>query len=437
MNVSLFGLGYVGVVSAACLAEDGHTVVGIDPLDSKVDLINQGISPIVEKDIGELVARHAASGRLRGSHDVRSAVHGSELSLVCVGTPSLSNGSLDLSHVKAVCEEIGQVLASKTAFHVVVIRSTMLPGTLREMVIPTLEAASGKRAGEQFGVCINPEFLREGSAVWDYRNPPITVIGETDGRSGALLAQLYAGLSAPEVHTRADVAEMVKYTDNAWHAVKVTFANEIGNLCKRLGLDGQRVMEIFCMDTKLNISTTYLRPGFAFGGSCLPKDLRALNYRARTLDLDLPLLASILPSNERQIERGYRMITRTGKKRVGFLGLSFKAGTDDLRESPLVEVIEKLIGKGFDLKLYDRNVHLAALTGANRDYILHRIPHIARLMVERMEDVIEHAEVIVVGHAAAEFDDIASRIKPGQQVVDWVRIRGPRPEAAAYDGICW
>jgi GDP-mannose 6-dehydrogenase len=437
MNVSLFGLGYVGVVSAACLAEDGHTVVGIDPLASKVDLVNQGISPVVEKDIGELVARHAATGRLRASHDVRSAVHGSELSLVCVGTPSQGNGSLDLSHVKTVCEEIGQALASKAAFHGVVIRSTLLPGTLREMVIPTLEAASGKRAGEQFGVCIHPEFLREGSAVWDYRHPPFTLIGETDGRSGALLSQLYTGLEAPELHTRADEAEMVKYVCNAWHAVKVGFANEVGNVCKALGLDSHRVMDTFCLDTKLNLSAAYLKPGFAFGGSCLPKDLRALNYRARSLDLDLPLLASLLPSNERQIERGFRMITRSGSKRVGFLGLSFKPGTDDLRESPIVEVIEKLIGKGYELKLYDRHVHLAALTGANRDYILHRIPHISRLLVGQLDEVLAHADVLVLGHAAPEFDDIASRMRPGQKLVDWVRLRGRRPEDGAYEGIGW
>jgi GDP-mannose 6-dehydrogenase len=437
MNVSLFGLGYVGVVSAACLAEEGHAVVGVDPLASKVDLINRGVSPIVEKDIGELIARHAASGRLRASADARGAVHWSEISLVCVGTPSQSNGSLDLSHVRTVCQDIGHALADKDEFHVVVIRSTMLPGTMRELVIPTLEAASGKRAGLDFGVCVNPEFLREGAAVWDYRNPPITVIGESEPRSGARLAELYRGLNAPEVRTRLDVAEMVKYTDNAWHAVKVTFANEIGNLCKKLQIDSHTVMDIFCMDTKLNISPTYLKPGFAFGGSCLPKDLRALNYKARTLDLDLPLLASVLPSNERQIERGYRMITNKGKKRVGFLGLSFKSGTDDLRESPLVEVIERLIGKGYELKLYDRNVHLAALTGANRDYILHRIPHIARLLVPTMEEVLEHAEVLVVGHAAAEFDDIASRLRPDQQVVDWVRVRGERPTTPAYDGICW
>ena len=313
----------------------------------------------------------------------------------------------------------------------------MLPGTMREVVIPTLEEASGKRAGVDFGVCNNPEFLREGTAVFDYRNPPKTVIGETDNRSGDILASIYKDLTAPLVRTSVETAEMVKYTDNVWHALKVAFANEIGNVCKALKIDSHQVMEIFCKDTKLNLSPYYLKPGFAFGGSCLPKDVRALTYKARALDIDLPVLNAILPSNELQIERGYEMVTATGKRRIGVLGFSFKAGTDDLRESPVVEVIERLIGKGYDLRLYDKNVNLAALTGANRDYILNHIPHMSRLMVDSVDAVLDHAEVILVGNGATEFKEALSRVRAGQQIIDLVRIDNRRSQEGQYDGICW
>jgi GDP-mannose 6-dehydrogenase len=437
MKISIMGLGYVGAVSAGCLAADGHTVIGVDPNQTKVDLINRGVTPIVEADIGEIIAEHVAKGTLRATTDMREAVLGSEISLVCVGTPSQLNGSLDLRYVRKVCEEIGAALKEKSEFHVVVARSTMLPGTMRDVVIPTLEQSSGMVAGKDFGVCNNPEFLREGSAVWDYRNPPKTVIGETDERSGDILASLYHGLDAPLVRTAVETAEMVKYVDNVWHALKVVFANEIGNICKPLAIDSHKVMEIFCKDTKLNLSACYLKPGFAFGGSCLPKDVRALTYKGRSLDLDLPLLNSILPSNERQIERGFELIAEKGKRKIGVLGFSFKAGTDDLRESPVVEVIERLLGKGFDLKLYDKNVNLAALTGANRDYILNRIPHISRLMVGNIETVLEHADVLVIGNGAMEFKDIFDCLKPGQQVVDLVRITESLSRKGEYDGICW
>jgi GDP-mannose 6-dehydrogenase len=436
MRISIFGLGYVGAVSAGCLANDGHTVVGVDPNRTKVGLINRGASPIIEKNIGEIIATTVAEGRLRATADAGEAVMDTELSLICVGTPSQWNGSLDLSYVRRVCEEIGAALREKRDFHVLVARSTMLPGSMRSVVIPTLEAASGKTAGVDFGVCNNPEFLREGSAVYDYYHPPKTVIGETDPRSGDLLVELYRRLDAPLIRTDVETAEMVKYTDNAWHALKVVFANEIGNLCKSLGIDGHRVMEIFCRDTKLNLSPYYLKPGFAFGGSCLPKDVRALNYKAKTLDLDLPLLGAILPSNHLQVEKGIRMIVDKGHRKVGILGFSFKAGTDDLRESPMVDVIEHLIGKGYELKLYDRNVNLATLVGANRDYILNRIPHIFRLMVDSLDEVLEFAETLVIGNGAQEFEAVPGRLRPGQVVVDLVRITGER-SGGSYDGICW
>ncbi|MBI4740019.1 MAG: nucleotide sugar dehydrogenase [Betaproteobacteria bacterium] len=437
MRISIFGMGYVGAVSAGCLANDGHEVIGVEPNPTKVELINSGKTPIVEKDIGELVERNVACGRLRATTDVRAAVAGSELSLICVGTPSLLNGNLDLSYVRRVCEEIGAALKDKAGFHVVVARSTMLPGSMRDVVIPTLEEYSGKVAGKGFGACNNPEFLREGTAVYDYYHPPKTVIGETDPRAGDLLLALYEKMDAPVIRTRVETAEMVKYTDNTWHAVKVAFANEIGNIAKSLGIDGHEVMDIFCKDTKLNLSPYYMKPGFAFGGSCLPKDVRALTYKGRSLDLDLPLLNAVLPSNQRQVQKGLEMILAYGKKRVGILGFAFKAGTDDLRESPLVQVIESLIGKGSELRLYDRNVSLAALTGANRDYILNHLPHISRLMVDSMDEILSFAEVIVIGNGAREFGDVLARIQPGQVVVDLVRAVPNQSESGRYDGICW
>ncbi|MER0203517.1 MAG: nucleotide sugar dehydrogenase [Nitrosomonas sp.] len=436
MKISIFGLGYVGTVSAGCLATDGHSVIGVDPNKTKVDLINQGVSPIVEKDIGEMIAAAAKNNVLRATLDVRDAVINSDISMVCVGTPSQLNGNLDLSHVRKVCEQIGAALKEKSAFHVVVARSTMLPGSMRTVVIPALESYSGKKAGVDFGVCNNPEFLREGTAVFDYYNPPKTVIGETDSKAGELLMQLYAKMTAPLIRTEVETAEMAKYADNTWHAVKVAFANEIGNLCKAEGIDGHKVMEIFCQDTKLNLSPYYMKPGFAFGGSCLPKDVRALMYKGKSLDMDLPLINAILPSNQRQIEKGIKMIVEKGNKKIGILGFSFKAGTDDLRESPLVEVIEFLIGKGYELKLYDKNVNLAALTGANQDYILNHIPHISRLMASSMDEVLNFAQTIVIGNSAAEFRNVPGEIKSGQVVVDLVRIV-PKLSGGQYDGICW
>ena len=436
MRVSIFGLGYVGAVSAGCLARDGHTVIGVDPARAKVDLINEGRTPIIEKEIDEIIARAAESGRLRATTDVAQAIRMSDISLICVGTPSLLNGGLDLSYVRRVCEQIGAELRDKSGFHVVVARSTMLPGSMREVVIAALQESSGGRAGIDFGVCINPEFLREGTAVHDFYHPPKTVIGELDKRSGDVVLELYRGIEAPLIRTDIETAEMVKYTDNVWHALKVGFANEIGNICKALTIDGHKVMDIFCRDTKLNLSPYYLKPGFAFGGSCLPKDVRALSYRARTLDLDLPILNSILPSNERQIERGLRMILAQDKRKVGVLGFSFKAGTDDLRESPVVEVIERLIGKGYDLRLYDRNVRLAGLVGANRDYILNRIPHISRLMTDSVEQVIDFADTVVIGNGDPEFGQVPGRLRPEQALIDFVRVK-QETSGENYHGICW
>jgi GDP-mannose 6-dehydrogenase len=430
-------MGYVGTVSAGCLARDGHEVIGVDPVSAKVDLINAGQSPIIEAEIDRIIRATVKSGNLRATSDQDQAIRESELSFVCVGTPSQINGNLDLTYMRRVCELIGDALRNKPTRHTVVIRSTILPGTMHKMVIPVLEEHSGKKAGVDFGLCNNPEFLREGTAVKDYDAPPKTVIGELDPESGDLLAQVYAKLKAPLVRTDIKTAEMVKYVDNSWHALKIGFANEIGNLCKSLDIDAHDVMEIFCKDQKLNISTAYLLPGFAFGGSCLPKDLRALSYQAKSRDLQLPILASILPSNELQIARGLQMIMESGQKRVGILGFSFKAGTDDLRESPMIEVIERLIGKGYDLRIFDRNVNLARLVGANKDFILNRIPHISRLMVDGIDAVLEHAETVVIGNKDREFQSVLERLREGQRVVDLVRIRDSRSENGKYDGICW
>jgi len=438
LKISIFGMGYVGTVSAGCLAHEGHEVVGVDPVPTKVDLINAGKSPIIEEAIAELVEATVKSGSLRATCDQEKAVRETELSFVCVGTPSQSNGNLDLTYIRRVCEEIGKALKKKSEKHTVVIRSTILPGTMRGIVIPILEEYSGKKAGVGFGICNNPEFLREGSAVKDFNAPPKTVIGESDRESGDKLAALYAKLDAPLIRTDLETAEMVKYVDNSWHALKIGFANEIGNLCKALSIDAHEVMKIFCQDRKLNISPAYLLPGFAFGGSCLPKDLRALAYKAKMHDLELPIMTSILPSNELQVQRGLRLVMQqNGSKKVGILGFSFKAGTDDLRESPMIEVIERLIGKGYDLRIFDKNVNLASLIGANRDFILNHIPHISRLMVDGIDAVLEHGQTIVIGNNDPDFRSVLSRLREGQHLVDFVRITNGRSQNGKYDGICW
>lgn len=437
MKVSVFGLGYVGTVTAGCLANQGHEVLGVDPVRTKSDLINRGQSPIVEADIGEIMSAVVSCGNLRVTDDSAEAILSTDVSFICVGTPSQPNGNLDLRYVRRVCEEIGAALRVKKDWHVVTIRSTVLPGTVRKIVIPILEETSGKCAGKGFGVCHNPEFLREGSAVKDFIAPPKTVIGQLDSCSGEAVAGLYSMLDAPLIRTELEISEMVKYVDNAWHALKIGFANEIGTLSKTFGVDSHRVMDIFCLDRKLNISCAYLEPGFAFGGSCLPKDLRALAYQARNHDLETPILSSILQSNEVQLRRGIDLILKNGHKRIGILGFSFKAGTDDLRESPLIEVIERLIGKGYDLRIYDRNVRIASLTGANRDFILNRIPHISRLMVDSVQRVLEHAETIVIGNNDPEFRQVPMHTRDGQVIVDLVRIADRRSEGGKYEGICW
>jgi GDP-mannose 6-dehydrogenase len=437
MKLSIFGLGYVGSVSAACFARDGHEVIGVDVNPTKVEIINSGRSPIVEPHLEELISEAVAAERLRATTDAAEAIANSDVSLVCVGTPGNVNGSLDLTYIKNSCKEIGVALASLDRHHVVVVRSTLLPGSIERHVIPTLEVYSGKRAGKDFGVAINPEFLREGTSVYDFDNPPFTLIGADDEQVSSLVGHLYSRLDAPLFTLLIKEAEMVKYACNCFHALKVAFANEIGNICKPLEVDSHRVMEVFCKDTKLNLSPYYLKPGFAFGGSCLPKDLRAITYKARELDVDVPLLNSVLLSNERQIERAVNMILRTGRKNIGVLGLSFKPGTDDLRESPLVTVIERLIGKGLKVSIYDRHVHLARLFGANKEYIEREIPHISELMKPELPAVVNASEVIVIGNKSEEFSEIKDLLRNDQTVIDLVRLFDTAPPAGSYTGIAW
>ncbi len=437
MRVSVFGLGYVGAVSAACLARNGHEIIGVDTNLSKVQSFNAGQAPVVETGLDALMVDGVKSGRIRATASVEDAIRNSEISIICVGTPSRANGSLNLDAVEAVSSQIGKAIAGKKPGHLIVLRSTVLPGTVRGTVLPALERASGGKAGEHFSVVHNPEFLREGTAIRDFDRPPMTVIGADQPTAAARTAQLYDGIEAPLISTSIETSEMVKYADNVWHALKVCFGNEIGNLCKAVGIDSHDVMDIFCRDTKLNISPVYLKPGFAFGGSCLPKDTRAIVHLGRSLDLSLPVLSAILPSNEVQIERAAKRIMALKRRRIAVLGFAFKAGTDDLRESPQIELIERLIGKGFDLRLYDRSVNLAALTGANRDYIRHAIPHINSIMVDSIDEALRHGEVVVIGNNAPEFAAVPSRLGERQILVDLAGIGGRDELGDRYDGINW
>lgn len=436
-TISVFGLGYVGTVTAACFAHLGNSVIGVDLNAGKVAAIEGGRSPIVEPQLNELVARTHEACHLHARSDARSAVMESEISFLCVGTPSLRSGKLDLGHVEPVCREIGETLAGKNSFHLVVLRSTVLPGTAETLVVPALEKASGKKFGKDFGVCVNPEFMREGTAVNDFLEPAMTIIGAGDAAHSATLAELYAWAPGRLFQTSFRSAEMVKYTCNAWHALKVAFANEVGSLAKELGVDAQDAIEIFLADNKLNISPSYLKPGFAFGGSCLPKDVRALTYRAKELDLHLPLFEAVLPSNQAHLERAAEMVLNTGKKKIAMLGLSFKAGTDDLRESPQVQLIKRLLGEGCQIKIWDDNVSLGRLIGSNRQYIEEVIPHIGTLLCGELDQAVRGAELVVLA-TRVEKERLNKILEPGQRVIDLVNLdKGRRPQASAYEGICW
>lgn len=438
MKVSIFGLGYVGVVTAACLTKADYEVWGVDVNEDKVGMMKAGQCPIVEPGLEDLLRGGHERGKLHATTDAAEAVLGTDVSLICVGTPSKRNGSLDLHGVEVVAQQIGEVLRNKKGHHCIILRSTVLPGTTRNLLIPALEAASHKRVHKDFDVCFNPEFLREGSSIKDFYKPPFTIIGQETGRGGDAVAALYKGVEGPLERTTYEVAEMVKYACNAYHAIKVTFANEIGVLCKSMGVDSHRVMELFVLDRKLNISQAYLKPGFAFGGSCLPKDLRALMYKAKEQDIEIPVLGSAMESNRLHIQRVVDQIAAMKRKKLGFLGLSFKVGTDDLRESPIVPVIEALIGKGFKVKIYDADVHLASIFGANKKYIEHEIPHISTLMHTKIEEVIRESDVIVVSKPDKEYKEALTPYLGKKTIIDLVRLQfesETKPEH--YDGICW
>ena len=436
--ISVFGLGYVGCVSAACFAREGFTVVGVDVSDSKVAMVNAGQSTIVEEGIGELVRDMQATGRLRATTDAAEAVRATSVSLICVGTPSRANGSIDLRYIERVCEQIGEALRDKRERHTVVIRSTIMPGTIDGVVIPAVERSSGRKHGDGWAALSNPEFLREGTSIRDFYDPPFTLVGAHDPAHAEPLRALYAGVDAPLHVAAVRVAEMVKYACNSFHGLKVSFANEIGNVCKGLGVDSHEVMRLFCEDRKLNISPYYLRPGFAFGGSCLPKDLRAVVYKAKELDVETPVLVATLESNRKQIDRAYDMVMAAGSRRVGILGMAFKAGTDDLRESPMVLLIERLIGKGMQLAIYDGHVSSSNVIGANRDYVEKEIPHIWDLMRTDVDAVLAESETVVIGNGSPEFRLLENRLRDGQVVVDLARAFGGRvSDGRAYQGICW
>lgn len=438
MKISIFGLGYVGAVSLACLARDKHEVTGVDIDRTKLALIEAGKSPIVETGIMELMEDVVASGRVRVTDDAAAAIASTELSFVCVGTPSQPNGSQSLAALTRLSEQIGTALKAKTEHHTVVVRSTVQPGTVEEVVKPLLEEHSGKKAGKDFSVCFQPEFLREGSSVKDYDNPPMTVVGVSDDAAAEQLENLFGHLPNKFIRTDVRTAETLKYACNAFHALKVSFANEIGRICQALGSDSHRVMALLCEDHQLNISKAYLRPGFAFGGSCLPKDLKALLYLAKTRDIEVPMLSGLLPSNRLHVEHAVDTVLGQGVRDVGIIGLSFKSGTDDLRESPMVELVERLIGKGINLKIYDPEVHISRLMGANKRYIDEVIPHIGTLMHERVEDVIKDTAVVVIGLQGERImDELYQHGRADQFFLDLVGVPDPERLKGEYRGVCW
>jgi GDP-mannose 6-dehydrogenase len=438
MRITVIGLGYVGAVSAGCLARRGHQVIGVDVNARKVASVNDGQAPVLEPGLPEAIAEATESGRLRATEDAAEAVRATDVSLLCVGTPSGSQGSLDLAALERVCADIGPALRSAERRHTVVVRSTVLPGTTEETIIPALERSSGLKAGRDFGVAVNPEYLREGSGVADFDNPEKTVIGELDAASGDPLAEMYGNSADRIFRVPIRVAEAAKYVDNAFHALKVGFANEVGALSLEFGIDSHQLMQIFKADRKLNISEAYLTPGFCFGGSCLPKDLRALVHRAKGSHVDVPILESVLRSNEAHFRRTYELLTANGRRRIGLFGLAFKPGTDELRESPFVELAERLIGKGYDLRIYDPSIHLPSLTGTNREYIEEHLPHLKQLLAETAGEVVEHAETCIV---ASRHDEVGRALAGanGRMIIDLVRLpdTAELERRAEYHGVAW
>lgn len=447
MNISIFGLGYVGCVGAACLAKLGHSVIGVDVNENKVRLINEGKPTIIEEGIAELCAEAHKKGLMRATTDVKEAVHNTDVSFIVVGTPSSKEGHLNLNYIYAVAKQIGDALVHKSPItngksqiggalrHIVAIRSTVLPGT-NEKVGKMIEEASGLVRGKDFTVVSNPEFLREGTSVEDYFNPPLTLVGTDMPEAEAVFREIYKGIDAEFIATDIRVAEMMKYVNNTYHALKIVFGNEVGNICKELNIDSHKVMEIFCKDKQLNISPYYFKPGFAYGGSCLPKDMKALKTLAHDHYVEVPVIESIGESNELQKRRAVQLIMTQGKRKVGILGLSFKAGTDDLRCSPIVDVVESLLGKGFEIRIYDKNVKVSELTGTNKDFIMAKIPHLQHFVSDDLARVCEESDVLVVTNKEREFAELLGRY-PGKIVVDLVRQWKDVDYAGRYEGLSW
>ncbi|MFS4493387.1 nucleotide sugar dehydrogenase [Maribacter sp. 2308TA10-17] len=434
MNISIFGLGYVGCVSIACLAENGHNVMGVDVMPHKNDLINQGKATIIEKDIDALIENNWKAGRISSTLDFQDAVKKTEVSIICVGTPSDVNGHLNLTAIYETAAQIGKALKNKEDFHIAVIRSTVLPGT-NQRVGEIIAEHSGKERNKDFAVISNPEFLREGSAVKDYYNPPVTVIGTDNEAASKRMIEMYKGINAPIEETSIEIAELIKYVNNSFHALKVSFANEVGNICKKMNIDSHQLMNLFCMDKQLNLSSYYLKPGFAFGGSCLPKDLKAFNTMAHDFYLESPVLSSILESNQNQKNQALKMVLDQNTRKVGVLGLSFKKGTDDLRYSPVVELAENLLGKGYSISIYDKNVNVSKLSGTNKVYIDKHIPHLSELITDDLEEVVENSDTIIISHDEPEFKDINIKY-PKKHFIDLVKIKGNK-KTDNYEGICW
>lgn len=427
MKISVIGIGYVGAVTSACLCQSGHEVTLIDIDQNKVDLINEGEAPIIEKGLSELIKKYTDNGQLKASNDLKSAILNTDISLICVGTPSKENGSLDLQYVENVCENIGEALSQTTNFHTVILRSTMLPGSAEEICLPILEKASSKKVEIDFGFGFNPEFLREGSAIDDYFNPPKIVVGAQNEKSADIIMSLYDGIDAPRISTDIKIAEGVKYADNVWHALKIGFANEMGNILSDRGIDSHKVMDIFCEDKKLNISPAYLKPGFAYGGSCLPKDLRALQSMGADLGLKTPIFDALSTANDNQIMRAYQKIKQSNTQNILLLGLSFKAGTDDTRESPLVTLAEKIIGGGLTLNIYDPNVKIQNLKS---DYI--KAEHI----VDGVQNI--DYDLIIIGNNNPNFKNIVSIAQSNKvKILDLVRLSPDIEDKEGYHGLCW
>jgi len=436
MKISIFGLGYVGCVSIGCLAKNGHHITGVDVSAAKINQINSGLPTIIEKDIDTIIAEQHKAGRINATTDYKKAILETDISIIAVGTPSTSKGHLNLNYMFKVAENFGEVLKDKEGFHVIAIRSTVMPGTADKFAT-IIEEKSGKLRNIDFAMVSNPEFLREGTAVADYNNPPLTLIGSQNPDAANTIASLYNHLPGEIVITDIRVAEIMKYINNTFHALKISFANEVGNICTALDIDSHKVMEIFCKDKDLNISPYYLKPGFAYGGSCLPKDLKGLKTLAHDLYVQTPIITNIDITNEIQIQRAVELILSKGKSKLGFLGLSFKAGTDDLRNSPAVTLIETLLGKGHEICIYDKNVQLSKLTGTNKEYIDQHIPHLSKLMVSDINEILDSCEIVVVNNREKEYENaLQNYAKEDLILIDMVRMKSLENKKG-YIGINW